>query len=220
MDIKTLIDESEGLIFDFDGTLVDSLGLWNRVDSKFFHSRGMEVPETYAVEIVHLSFRDMAELTCRKYCPDETPDHVIEIWLDMAEDEYANVIEVKDGVKEFLSEMKNKGKRIALATSNRESLYRPCLRRNNIEQYFEFVADVNTLQTSKEDPLIYLTCADHFDLKPDRCIVFEDILTGIKTAKSAGFRTIGVFDEYSKDRKTEMFDTADFCICDYRKLIS
>ena len=219
MDLKTLIKESKGLIFDFDGTLVDSVSLWENVDVNFFHSRGMEVPETYQDEIVHLSFRDMAELTCRKYCPDVTPDHVIEIWLEMAEKEYADNIVTIDGVEEFLFLMKKEGKRMALATANRESLYKPCLTRNGIDGYFDLFSDVNTLQTSKNDPLVYLTCTKHFGLRPEECVVFEDILIGINTAKSVGFKTIGVLSGYSKEKENEMMAAADFCIRDYKELL-
>ncbi len=219
MDINTLIKESRCLIFDFDGTLVDSVSVWANVDRKFFHSRGMEVPVHYQDEIIHLSFKDMADLTCNKYCPEETPEHVMQVWLDMAQNEYENEITTIEGAKEFLSQMKKEGKKIALATANKESLYKPCLIRNNLDGYFDFVADVNVLHTSKNDPLIYLTCASHFGFKPKECIVFEDIVIGINTAKSVGFKTIGVLSAYSKEKEEEMIESSDFCIRDYNEIV-
>jgi HAD superfamily hydrolase (TIGR01509 family) len=93
-----------------------------------------------------------------------------------------------------LQQLKARGMKISLATTNKAILYEPCLRNNDMYQYFDYAIDVNSFNSSKRDPLIYQMLAQKMDTKPNETLVFEDILMAINTAKGAGFRTVAVSD--------------------------
>lgn len=191
-------DGLKACIFDLDGTLVDSMEVWHHVDQQFFLSKGMEIPEDYQKAISHMAFRQIAEYTIERFRFPETPDSLIAIWMGIAKAEYAFHIKAKKNAATLLSYLKTRNVKIALATSNQESLYRPCLENNHLLEYFDFLEDTNRLKTSKSDPRIYLEVAKRFDAKPSQCLVFEDILVAIETARKASFPVIAVKDDASR----------------------
>ena len=191
----------EGLkacIFDLDGTLVDSMKVWQNVDQQFFLSKGILLPDDYQKAISHMSFRQIAQYTIERFHLTETPEDVIEIWMGIAKAEYAFHIKAKKNARLLLSYLKSKGIKTALATSNQESLYLPCLENNKLLEFFDCLEDTNRLKTSKSEPTIYLELSKRFGSKPSQCLVFEDILVAIQAAHKASFPVIGVKDDSSR----------------------
>ena len=206
-------------IFDLDGTLIDSLYVWNDVDVKFFKMHNMPVPENYVKEIAHMSFMEMAIFTHDKYGFKETPEEIAKIWMDMVEYEYANEIVLRPHVEEVLKLLKENNIKIALATTNKKELYEPCLKHNNIEGYFDIALNVNDYGTSKRESKIYEMIADKFGVKKSETIVFEDILMAIKTAKEAGFKVIGIEETSSLKDKEKILQYVDLYINDFKLLM-
>lgn len=213
------INQAKACIFDMDGTLVDSLSIWNDIDETFFHERGMEVPKDYDKTISHMSFMEMAIYTKETYGIKESPEQICQIWSDMSKKAYQETIKVKDGVIPFLEYLKKRGMPMSLATTNKEELYLPCLKRNHVDIYFDHIENVNRLNTTKREPKIYLELSRRMEAKPEETLVFEDILTAIKTAKSASFKVIGVYDRQNQADWNEIKSISDDTIDDYRKLI-
>lgn len=211
--------KAKACIFDLDGTLMDSMGVWYQVDKQFFLSKGMKIPEDYQKAIAHMAFRNIARYTIDRFGFSETPDELIAIWMGIAQSEYAFNIQPKKNAKKLLSTLKEHGFSIALATSNQEKLYLPCLKNNALLGYFDILENVDNLQTSKSEPKIYLSLAERMHALPEETIVFEDILTAIKTAKKASFLTISMRDESSRKDWPEIDRIADAVIADFQEAI-
>lgn len=199
-----------GMIFDLDGTLIDSMGVWEQIDIDFLGKRGLSVPPGYLEAITPMGFLNAAEYTISRFGFPETPEEIEEEWLSMAEDAYTHVIAMKPGAKDFLHQCRAAGLQLALATSSMERLYVPCLRHHEIDSLFEVAVSTRQAGKDKHDPDIYLMAAGQLGLKPEECIVFEDILLGIETAKKAGFQTAAVYEQTSEAHQEAMRERADF----------
>ena len=204
--MKLLDHEINAVIFDMDGTLIDSTGLWHEIDMLFFAKRGMELPKDYAQKIVHLGLRKAAELTRELYGVKETPDEIIHEWRQMALDMYHNDVELKPGAVALLETLKSNGLKLAIATANDAELYMPCIMRLGIGDYFDFIADVNSSKEGKNNAKIYLDLTEKMNSKPENTLVLEDMPTCIKTVYDAGFVTVAVADKasekFDEDKKT------------------
>ena len=197
--MKILNREINAVIFDMDGTLIDSTGLWHEIDKRFFAKRNMDLPKDYAQKIVHLGLKQAAIFTKKEYGVKESPEEIIQEWRHMAIDFYVNEVQLKEGALELLKIFKENGLKLSIATANDAELYMPCIDRLGIADYFDFIDDVNTSQKGKEDGKIYLDLVEKMHSKPENTLVLEDMPTCIKTAFDNGFITIAVFDEASKN---------------------
>ena len=217
--MKFLNYDIEAVIFDMDGTLIDSTSLWHEIDKKFFTRRNMELPKDYAQKIVHLGLKQAALFTKKEYGIEETPEEIIQEWRQMAIDFYVNEVQLKDGALELLKLFKDKGLKLAIATANDAELYMPCVNRLKIASYFDFIDDVNVSQKGKEDGKIYLDLVDKMESKPENTLVLEDMPTCLKTVHGIGFPTIAVFDKASEKYEEEKRSNSDLFINNFNELI-
>ena len=215
MGLKELVDNSKAIIFDLDGTLIDSMNVWSDIDKEFFKMHDLPFEEDYQKEIGHKGLKEIAAYTKTRYNLKESEDEIISIWLDMAKEAYAYKIPLKEGVKSFLEYLQSKNIKMGIATSNSLELTELVLKHHDIYKYFSKVVTVNELKTNKGSPDIYLHISDSFGLVPSECIVFEDLLTGIRTAKKAGYKVVGVKEISSLDKEKEIREIADLYISNY-----
>ena len=195
--MRFLNHEIKAVIFDMDGTLVDSTGLWHEIDKAFFRKRGMEIPNDYAQKIVHLGLKQAAIFTKEEYGIKETPQEIMDEWHQMSLDMYRNDVQLKEGVVELLEFFKKNNVPMAIATANDEQLYMPCVERLRIGKYFDFIADVNNVKEGKQSARIYEYLAEKMSAKKENTMVIEDMPTCIKTAFNNGFITVAVHDNAS-----------------------
>ena len=217
--MKFLNFDIEAVIFDMDGTLIDSTGLWHEIDKKFFAKRNMELPKDYAQKIVHLGLKQAAIFTKKEYGIKETPEEIIQEWRQMAIDFYVNEVQLKDGALELLKLFKNKGLKLAIATANDAELYMPCVNRLGIGSYFDFIDDVNISEKGKEDGKIYLDLVGKMQTKVENTLVLEDMPTCLKTVHGIGFPTIAVFDKASEKYEEEKRSNSDLYINRFVELL-
>lgn len=208
----------KGAIFDLDGTLLDSMGVWRKVDEDFLGKRGFAVPEDYLKKITSMEFQTAAEYTIERFSLNETPEDVIAQWHAMVVDAYTYHVRLKPHVKEYLNRLKAEGVAIALATAASPDLYVPALRNNGVLDYFQAFVSVHEVARGKGFPDIYEKAAETLQLKPQDCVVFEDILKGIQGAKMGGFQTVAVYDAASWYEQEELKQTADRYITDFSQL--
>lgn len=193
--------EIKAVIFDMDGTLIDSTGIWKEIDKEFFKKRGInEVPLGYAEEIVHMGLTKGAQMTIETYgFANDTVEGVIKEWQDASIEQYKKYIQLKPYAKEAINFFKHNGVKVALATANDKELYEPCLIRLGLDNIFDFIIDVNQAKEGKSTPKIYDLVCEVFGTKRDETIVIEDTLVGLSTAYNAGFFAIGVDDLASRN---------------------
>jgi len=214
-----LLKNIKAAIFDLDGTLVDSMGVWTKVDIDFLEERGIEIPEDLRGEIEHLSFTDTAKYFKNRFNLPESIEEIVDEWNNMAYYEYSNTVRLKPDVKEYLELLKFKGIKIALATSNSQLLLEVVLKNNDIYEYFDSITTTIEVSKGKDNPDIYLLSAEKLGVSPEECIVYEDILPAVKGAKAAGMQVVGIYDAYSEHQKEDIIKTADHYIYKYEDLI-
>ncbi len=189
------MDGIKGAIFDLDGTLFDSLWVWEEIDKRFLSKRGFEVPPDYSETISAMGFRRTAEYTIERFGLSETPDFLMDEWMDMSRDIYAHEVRLKPFAKDYLYKLHSKGVKLGIATSSTADLYMPALKNNGIDKLFSIIMDTSECR-SKDFPDIYLAVAEKMRLSPSECVVFEDLPVALKSAAKEGFKTVAVMDKH------------------------
>lgn len=211
----------EAVIFDFDGTLADSMWVWDEVDRKFLAKRNIPYVEDYAEKIAVLGFELGAQYTVDFFDLDERPEDIIEEWKDSALEHYATRVVLKPQAREYLERCKSKGVPMAIATSLQRHLLEPALKNNGVYDLFDAVCICDELQCGgKSNPTVYLEAARQLGVEPTRCAVFEDVVTAAQSAKDAGSYVVGVLDEHKQQATDELKAVADFFITGYDELLA
>ena len=185
------------VIFDLDGTLIDSLQIWREVDEEFFARRGMAVPHGYQEKIAHLGFRECAAFTIEQYLPHESADAVVEEWRELSLAKYGakeGARYFKAGAAELVRRLKGAGYALCVATASSPEFYMPVLRAGGIDGCFDAFATVEEAGKNKSFPDIYYLSAKKLGAAPASCAVFEDNLLALRAAKAAGMFTAAVYD--------------------------
>ncbi|WP_195980026.1 HAD family hydrolase [Clostridium butyricum] len=214
-----MLENIKGAIFDLDGTLVDSMWVWSKIDIDYLESKGHALPENLNSEICHLSFTQTANYFKERFSLSDSIDTILKDWNNMAYNHYSENVKLKDGVKEFLDKLKQNNIKIALATSNSAPLLEACLKNNGIYDYFDSITTTDEVSNEKNCPDVYLLAAKKLNVNPKNCIVFEDILPAIKGAKAADMTVIAVSDKHSLNDLDEIINHSDKYINSYFELI-
>ena len=210
----------KAVIFDFDGTIADSTYVWRKVDEDFFKSRGMAVPQDYVDAISTMSFVNGAIYTKETYNLPETIEDIMAEWNSHALYEYANNVKLKPYAKDYIAKVKNMGLKIGLLTASNPEYYIPVLEREGIASWFDTFVDGTSGVRNKDFPDIYLLCAKKLGVKPEECMVYEDIAKGVKSAKSAGMTVTAVYDEGNKDRWNETRTSAHHFLLSFGEILN
>ena len=200
----------EGVIFDLDGTLLDSTWVWTKIDIDFLGKYGFEVPDDYSQSVSSMGFADVAAYTIERFGLKATKEEVMAEWDAMAHEAYAHEIRLKPGTEELLLWLKKKGIPAGIATSNRASLFEPCLRNNKVYELFHSFTETGDVDRGKEFPDVYIKEAEKLGADPEKCIVFEDIIPALRGARKGGFVTVGV-----REKKWEYEEEVFRASCDY-----
>lgn len=215
MDIKNF----KGAIFDLDGTLLDSMHIWHDVDEEFFRRRGLKVTPEYIEIIKNMHLKAAAVYTKEKYNIKESIDEIVDEWLDLCAQGYLNNVDLKPSVYEYLKMLYDNGVKMAFATASEKQVCEGVLKKHKIFDFFSDFAYVSEINIGKTEPDIYLLAAERIGLKAEDCIVFEDIIEGIRGAKKGNFAVCGVFDKSSAKDEDEIRKTADYYIKSFEELL-
>lgn len=208
----------KAVIFDLDGTLIDSNSVWAKIDRTVLNKRGINCSDKFIHTLASMTYEEAAE-EMHKLGVKETTEEIINECNELAIKEYRYNIFVKDGVVEYLDYLKKNSIKIALATASPKILYEPVLRNNHIYNYFNAFCTTDDVGKSKDYPDIYLLAASELGVNPYECIVFEDVLKGIVSAKNAGMTAIGVYDKYSDEDIITMRITSDRFIMNFFEML-
>ena len=213
-------NDYDAVIFDLDGSLVDSMWMWGAIDREYLGELGYEVPSDLSGAIAGLSFYDTAEYFKNRFHIEDTLEEIGTRWNEMAWDKYTNEVTLKKGVKEFIQACYNKGMKFGIASSNSKELIQQVLKCRGLLDFFDTIKSGSEGYASKPSPELYLAAAQDLGVDPKRCLVFEDITQGIMAGKNAGMTVIAVDDQYSAFQEDEKRELADHYIYDYGELIS
>lgn len=208
----------EALIFDMDGTLVDSMGIWKEIDIEYLAMFGHELPSDLQKCIEGMCFHDTAVYMQKRFNIPQTLEEMKDTWNEMALYKYRNEVKLKPGAENFLKSAREQGIKLAIATSNSRVLTEAVLEARDIDKYFDYVLTGCDSLKSKPDPEVYLTAAAKINVEPSKCVVFEDIVPGIMAGKNAGMKVVAVEDAYSSYSKTEKQKLADYYLLSYEDI--
>jgi len=207
-----MLTNIEAVIFDLDGTLLDSMEVWKNIDIEFLGKREIIPPQDLSRLIEGMSFHETATFFKELFLLTETVEEIQGIWHSMAFDKYKNEIKLKDGAYNFLKILKEKDIKLGIATSNSRELAETCLIALDIIDLFDVIITGDDIEYGKPSPEIYLKAASQMNVAPEKCLIFEDIPNGIQAGINAKMRTCAVYDEFSALLTDEKKELADFYI--------
>ncbi|MDD2229091.1 MAG: HAD family phosphatase [Candidatus Cloacimonetes bacterium] len=209
----------KAIIFDLDGTLIDSMSLWRRVDTEFLNSRGIEVPADLFAHLPHgNSFIQTAQYFKDRFgLPDSTAS-IMQEWTDMVSYHYESDVQLKPGVGDLVRELYSKQYLIGLGTSNSLELAKKALIHNDLWQYFSCAVTGDEHLKGKPFPDIYLLAGERLAVFPLDCLVIEDTLTGVQAGKAAGMDVFAIYDADSAEFHPIIKTIADGFYEDYKSL--
>ncbi|MBO5166461.1 MAG: HAD family phosphatase [Lachnospiraceae bacterium] len=217
--LKQKILQFKAVIFDLDGTLVDSMWMWEKIDIEYLGRFGIPLPEKLQESIEGMSFSETAVYFKERFSLKDELDKIKSDWNAMACDKYRHEVPYKEGAENFLQFCKANGIKLGVATSNSRELVEHAAEALRLHSYMDCIMTACEVQRGKPAPDIYLAVADKLGVSPSDCLVFEDILPGIMAGKNAGMTTCAVADAYSEKVRTEKIALADYFIEDYSELL-
>ncbi|MFT3983793.1 MAG: HAD family phosphatase [Lachnospiraceae bacterium] len=213
-----MLKNIQAVIFDLDGTLVDSMWIWKTIDKQYLGQFERELPSDLQQDIEGKSFYETAQYFKERFALEEAVEEIMEIWNEMAYEKYSNEVTLKNNVRQFLAYLKEQHIKIGIATSNSRILTDAVLKRKGVYEYFDAILTGCEVGAGKPAPDVYLNTARRLGIQPEHCLVFEDLTQGILAGKSAGMRVCAVADEYSDYQLEQKKELADYFIEDYGQI--
>ena len=217
--IDDLLKNKSAVLFDMDGTLIDSMGLWKSIDIEYLGNAGIELPENLQSEIEGMSFSETAVYFKNRFKFEASVETIMDDWNRMAFKKYSEEVQFKPGALDFLKALKKLGIKTAIASSNSRHLIESAMQHLNALEYFDVIVTACEAGAGKPAPDIYLLAASKLGVSSKQCLVFEDISMGIMAGKSAGMEVVAVEDSYSADQRDKKFELSDYYINDYFDII-
>ena len=198
-------------IFDLDGTLVDSMPVWDRMILDILDKYGVSYPDNILEILTPLGTIAGAE-------------YLIKLGLDMTVEEirqaeaayivkpYRESIPLKKGVMEYLRSLKDRGVKMCVLTASPHAFIDPCLKRLGIWDYFEYIVSTDDIGVTKSDTRAFEIMLEKLGAKPHETVMFDDNLGALETAAQAGLKTCGVYDKSSAASTKEIKSICDMYI--------
>lgn len=199
----------KGVIFDLDGTLVNSMRVWENADYALAERYGFVPDDEYWSKVTSLSFLEGAAYITNRFNLNKTSSEIADELYAMALHDYKYNIELKPGAENLLKMLSNDGLKVAIATSNVEEMTHAVLKKNGVFDYIDAFVYCDQVGKNKAFPDVYEAAAKALGLKASECYIFEDVPYALEGAKKSGAEVIGVFDEYSASKEAEMRSKAD-----------
>lgn len=213
-----MLEDIDAVIFDMDGSLVDSMWMWRAIDIEYLGRFGIGLPEDLQSRIEGMSFGETAVYFKEHFPIPHSVEQIMEDWNRMAWDKYLYEVPLKTGIPEFLEGCRENGISLGIATSNSRELAENVAAVHNLRNYFTCFMTGSDVVRGKPAPDIYLAAAEYLGVPPSRCLVFEDIVAGIMAGRNAGMRVCAVEDAYSVHDRENKKRLADYYIEDYTGL--
>lgn len=208
-------DKFEAVIFDLDGTLIDSMWVWEKIDATYLARFNLEVPKDLDSMLEGKSFTESAKYFKKRFNLEERIEDIKKSWNALAFDFYTNHIPLKEGAKAFLEFLEERNIKMGIATSNSIELVTAVLENLGIKHYFKSIRTSCEVEKGKPHPYIYQKVAKDLGVNPKNCLVFEDIPNGVLAGKRAEMEVWGIEDRQTDELKQKVIKLADRFIKDY-----
>ncbi|MFQ7311840.1 HAD family hydrolase [Sellimonas sp.] len=215
-----MLDNVKAMIFDMDGTLMDSMWIWPDIDDYYVKKYDLVLPDDFHTAIEGKAYRETAQYFIDVLHMSMDVEAIMKEWTQLAYERYKNDVFLKPGAKELLKYGKEKGIVFGIATSNGRSLVDMVLKERNIQQYFQSVRTSCEVGKGKPSPDVYLKVSEDIGVSPENCLVFEDVPMGILAGKRAGMRVCAIYDKFSEKQDQQKKELADYYIRDFRDVMA
>ncbi|MEE0059344.1 MAG: bifunctional hydroxymethylpyrimidine kinase/phosphomethylpyrimidine kinase [Acutalibacteraceae bacterium] len=205
----------KGAIFDFDGTLVDSMFIWDSFGEEYLRSLGKEPKENLRKTFATFTLEQAAEYYRQHYGITLSVEEIVSNVNKIVLQSYRTKVRLKSGVADFLEKLKNQGVNMCVATVTDRFIVEDVLERLGVRKYFSEIFTCSEVGCSKESPEIYNVALQFLKTDKKDTVVFEDSFYALITAKNDGFCVAGVFDKHEKNQ-VQMKANADYYISDYK----
>ncbi len=210
-------------IFDLDGTLVDSMSYWRRLEFDYLKSHGAQQgPKLDALveRLKPMTLIDAGRAFIEELNFPGTPESIAADMNAVMREHYRLRVPLKPGVDDYLKSLRARGVKMCVASATESELVRTCLTRLGVVEYFEFILSCVDVSASKDRPDVYFEAARRLGAKPDEAAAFEDSISALRTAKAAGFYAVAVYDDFSRDDWPTIQKLADECITSWPEAAS
>ena len=204
-----------GAIFDFDGTLFDTMAVWDTAGEDYLWQIGMTPKETINEELKAMSLKQAAETIREQYRISKSTETIIDEVNEMVGDFYLYRAEPKLGIREFLEQLEEQGVSMCITTAVERRLVEGALKRCGMDRFFGKIFTCGEVGHGKDEPMIYEQALSFLGTEKTETVVFEDAYHAARTAKDAGFLVAAVYDDHETNDKA-LRSLADWYLEDYR----
>ena len=207
------------IIFDFDGTLLDSMPFWDGLALSELARHGIEPVEDLLRHLPEMTMREVAEYQALHYPVLGTVDDIFANWEQQAREAFQNDLSYKPGALALLADLKRRGKKVAIATMSERAIVKLALQRNGAGTMIDILVTFEDVGVGKHEPAIWLEITRQLGVAPADCVVIEDAYFAACTAKIAGFWVIGVEDAANAPHAAHLQEVADLYVGSLEELI-
>lgn len=207
-----MLKDIDAVIFDLDGTLIDSMWMWKDIDIEYLKKHGITMPEDLQKNIEGMSFTETAVYFKNHFQLSDSLDQIKDDWNRMAWEKYEHEVPLKEGVMELLNYLKTNKIAAGIATSNSRDLVDLIIGKYKLNDYFASIRTSCEVEKGKPSPDIYLLVADDLKVDPSKCLVFEDVIQGVMAGKNANMKVCAVYDKHSEKDDDEKKKLADYYV--------
>lgn len=226
------------IIFDMDGTLIDSVGIWNEVDKNFIRKLGatekLDESSLQKQRDTLLRTFSKAENPYLEYCKtlgekyhsELSAEQILNLRYEVAQDYLKNKVDYKPHADEFIRKLKEENFVLAIASTTRRDNMRiyqtqneNILKKAAIDDYFSLVLTREDVKEMKPNPEVFLKVVEELKVKKEECLIFEDSLVGVEAAKNAGMEVVAMYDKYSDGEREEINKIANYRLTHYLEAI-
>lgn len=213
------LKQVEGVIFDMDGTLIDSMSMWENIASDYLTKKGYQPKSNLGSVLKSMSLLQGTEYVIKTYSMKESMKEILDGINELAIEKYEKELEPKEGAVELVQSLAKRGVVMCVATASDSKLARLCLERIGVLKLLKGVYTCGEIGVGKDSPKLFEYALEQLGTKKEATYIFEDSLYAVETAKKAGFPVVAIYDEASKEDEIRIKEKANVYINSMTQLL-